>query len=64
MLTQFQSSRMGRSVGVFSPANGFGQPAGETAYPQGNRSGNSITSLRDIVLPLPLWSDPGLLLCW
>ncbi|MBO8162832.1 MAG: hypothetical protein H0Z34_03810 [Brevibacillus sp.] len=41
-------------MGGFSPANGFGQPASETAYPQGNRSSTSITSLRDIVLPLPL----------
>ncbi|MBO8163412.1 MAG: hypothetical protein H0Z34_06785 [Brevibacillus sp.] len=54
-------------MGGFSPANGFGQPASETAYPQENRSGNSITSLRDIVLPLPLRigvERPGLLLRW
>ncbi|MBO8163427.1 MAG: hypothetical protein H0Z34_06860 [Brevibacillus sp.] len=34
--------------------HGFGQPASETTDPQGNRSGSRITSLRDIVLPLPL----------
>ncbi|MBO8162942.1 MAG: hypothetical protein H0Z34_04365 [Brevibacillus sp.] len=44
-------------MGGFSPANGFGQPASETAYSQGNRSGNSFASLRDIVLPLPLRID-------
>ncbi|MBO8162648.1 MAG: hypothetical protein H0Z34_02885 [Brevibacillus sp.] len=54
-------------MGGFSQANGFGQPASETAYPQGNRSGNSVTSLIDIVLPLPLRivvERSEMLLCW